>query len=146
MSLLDFYPWLKALHVTAVVTFVGSLLATALFLAAWRIDRAESNPAWLAVAKVFRRWDQAVTGPALLIVWILGMSLAVTGDWFSDGWLQAKLVLVIAISALHGLQSTALRRLAAGEDPGSSSILRIAAPLALSFVATIAILVVVKPF
>jgi uncharacterized membrane protein len=105
------YLWLKALHLAAAITFVAGVLATALLLPpggeAWLRDR-------LYVVHGLRRWHNRVTTPAMLIVWALGLALALQGGWFAHRWLQAKLVLVLALSAVHGVHSGALRRLAGG--------------------------------
>ena len=146
MSLDEYYPWLKALHVVAIVAFVGGLLATSLLLAVDNLDEPSLSEKWIVTARAFQWWDRVVTLPALLTVWVLGMSLAVTGEWFQSGWLHAKLVLVVAISALHGVQSSTLRRLASGEQRKASLLAQSAPFLILGMVAGIEILVVVKPF
>ncbi len=138
MSLAEAYPWLKALHVAAALAFVGGVLAVSLFLAAVPAGEAAVAP----IARGVRRWDQAVTTPAMLLVWALGLTLAMTGGWFADGWLQAKLVVVVILSGLHGIQSGRLRRLAGG-DPVRS--LR-TAPLVIGCAVVIALLAVAKPF
>jgi len=55
----------------------------------------------------------AVT-PALACVWLLGITLATKGGWFAAPWLQAKIGLVVLLSAIHGIQSGRLRRLSRG--------------------------------
>ncbi|TCW83411.1 hypothetical protein C5O80_15810 [Burkholderia sp. SRS-46] len=95
------YLLLKAAHVLAVVTFAGGLLMLSVCV---RIAN-------LAVQRAARRWDRAVTAPALALVWITGIALALHGHWFGAAWLSAKLVVVIALSALHGILSGTLRRM-----------------------------------
>ena len=138
MSLAEIYPWIKALHVAAALAFVGGMLAVSIFLAAV----TEGEPGAAAMARGVRRWDQAVTTPSMLLVWALGLMLATTGHWFADGWLQAKLVFVLVLSGLHGVQSGHLRRLAGG---GVVRPLRIA-PFAIGIAVVIALLAVAKPF
>lgn len=138
MSLAEIYPWLKALHVAAALAFVGGVLAVSAFLAAAPADAAAVAP----IARGVRRWDQAVTTPAMLLVWAFGLTLAMTGHWFADGWLQAKLVVVLVLSGLHGAQSGRLRRLAGGV---AVRPLRIG-PLVIACAILIAVLAVVKPF
>ncbi|MDN3040858.1 hypothetical protein P2L35_14240, partial [Enterococcus faecium] len=60
----------------AVVTFVGGLLLSSV---AVRIAN-------LAVHRAVRRWDRTVTAPALAIVWIAGIALALSGHWFGTAW------------------------------------------------------------
>ena len=137
MSLVEFYPWFKALHVAAALIFTGGVLAVAIFLAA--VPAADAGA---SSARGIRRWDQAVTTPAMLLVWAFGLTLAMTGHWFADGWLQAKLAFVLALSGLHGVQSGRLRRLAGGRAIAPFQ----AAPFAIGCAVAIALLAVAKPF
>ena len=132
----DPYAWLKALHVAAAITFVAGVLGAAVFLAAPQPGHAET-------ARAVHRWDCAVTTPAMLLVWTFGLTLALMGGWFHDGWLIAKLVFVVALSGVHGMQSAKLRRLAGGVAATAPS--RLVAPIVVGFATAIAILVVVKP-
>lgn len=97
------YLMLKAVHLAAVVTFVGGLLLSSV---AVRIAN-------LAVHRAVRRWDRTVTAPALAIVWIAGiaLALALSGHWFGAAWLSVKLALVVALSVLHGVLAGTLRRM-----------------------------------
>lgn len=133
----DPYAWLKALHVAAAITFAGGILSVAVFLAA-------AGPGCTEAARALHRWDRRATTPAMLLVWALGLTLALMGGWLREGWMVAKLALVVALSGAHGVQSAKLRRLAGGVPAGASPGL--AAPLIVGFVVAIAVLVVVKPF
>lgn len=95
------YLLLKAAHVVAVVTFVGGLLMLSVGV---RIAN-------LAVHRAVRRWDRSVTAPALALVWITGIAIALSGHWFGAGWLSVKLAVVTALSALHGMLAGTLRRM-----------------------------------
>lgn len=130
----DAYPWLKALHVACALLFVGGVVASSLLLATGRAAGAR-------VALLLRQWDHMITVPAMVGVWAFGIGLATSGGWFTYGWLQAKLVLVVLLSAIHGLQSGQLRKLAAGTDVKP---LR-AAALVVPSVIAIAVLAVIKP-
>ena len=133
---LDLYTWLKALHVAAAMIFVGGVLAAALFL-------RMIGPGHADLVRRVRRWDQLVTTPAMLLVWALGLALALMGGWFRDGWLIAKLVFVVALSGAHGVQSAKLRRMSGClPAPPTSGLV---APLIVGAAIAIAVLVVVKP-
>ena len=137
------YLVLKALHIAAAITFVGGVLADAALLPLL----AGSEPAsrdGQRLARGLRDWHRLVTTPAMLVVWALGLALALRGGWFPFWWLQAKLVLVLALSALHGVQSGALRRLAGGSAPRIDRM-RFGGAVVVGVVTAIAILVVVKP-
>lgn len=137
MSFAELYPWLKALHVASAIAFVGGVLSVSVFLAAATGSGTDSSP----VARAVRRWDQAVTSPAMLLVWTLGLVMAVNAGWFASTWLQAKLLFVLALSGIHGVQSGRLRRLAGGAAVSGARF----GPLILGSVLAVAILAVVKP-
>ena len=120
----------------AAFTFFAGVLAAAVFLAG-------ADAASTGAVRAMRRWDQRVTTPAMLLVWALGLTLALAGGWFTAGWLIVKLGFVVALSGLHGMQSATLRRLAGGGPAPAPS--RFAAPAAIVAILVIAILAVLKP-
>jgi putative membrane protein len=133
------YLWLKAAHVAAVLIFIGGLFAQAIGVAAGARGGSET-------VRLVSRWDQRVTLPAMLAVWLTGAFVAATGAWFSNHWLWAKLVFVVALSGLHGVQSGRLRRLRGGAPvKPSASPFAVSVAIAVS-VAVIAALAVAKPF
>ncbi len=89
------YLWLKALHVSAAVAFVGGMLAEAVCLAVLT-SAGTASCVQARMAGVVRRWDRGMTTPAMLLVWALGLALAVDGGWFPSRWLRVKLVFAVA--------------------------------------------------
>jgi protoporphyrinogen IX oxidase len=137
MSLDEFYPWFKALHVVSVLLFIGGVLLVSVFL-----NAVTSEDKYNAlIARKIRAWDQMITTPAMLLTWALGITLASVGHWFSDHWLQGKLVFVVVLSGIHGMQSGRLRRLAAGIEIRPIQFL----PAILICVVVIVVLVIIKP-
>ncbi|WP_213735879.1 CopD family protein [Bradyrhizobium sp. dw_411] len=140
------YLWLKALHIVAVVTWIGGMLVVAVTITAASGGRAQQETAMhSAVLAAVRRWDQRVTSPAMILVWILGIALALTGSWFPQGWLLAKLVSVLLLSVLHGGLSGRLRGLSRNQQPSPPPPLRYAAAAVVVATFVIVILVVTKP-
>jgi uncharacterized membrane protein len=135
------YLWLKALHITAVVVWVGGLFAAAFMVATARNGALGRTDALEAI----RRWDQRVTAPALLVVWGAGLTLAMQGGWFPARWLIVKLAVVVLLSALHGILSGSLRRLAQPDAVSLPSWMHHAPLLIVGGVTAIVLLVVVKP-
>ena len=133
----DGYSWLKALHVAAALLFAGGTLASSVVLAI--LMRMPSHAEQFAVAA--RRYDHLVTVPAMLVVWTFGIGVALSGSWFGSGWLNAKLLIVVVLSGIHGLQSGQLRRAAAGDVVET----RWSIPVIMTAIVIIAILAVVKP-
>lgn len=138
------YLWLKALHIVAVVTWIGGMLVVAVTITAASGRRVQQKTETHSALEAVRRWDQRVTSPAMILVWILGITLARTGNWFPQRWLLVKLVFVLLLSALHGVLSGRLRRLSRSQQSSPPRSLRYAAAvLVATFV--IVILVVTKP-
>jgi uncharacterized membrane protein len=133
------YLWLKALHVTAGLIFIGGLFVQAIGVSAGARGQADT-------VNLVSRWDQRVAMPAMLAVWLTGALVAASGLWFSSHWLWAKLVLVISLTGLHGVQSGRLRRLRRGDrlEPVAGPF-GIPATVACA-VTIIAFLAVLKPF
>jgi putative membrane protein len=84
--------------------------------------------------------------PSMILVWVFGLTIATVGQHWSEGWLHAKLLLVIVMSGYHGWMTGYAKKLAGGKATLTSKQLRLINELPALFVALIVILVVVKPF
>ncbi len=128
--------FLQALHVAAMATWLGGTGAVAALAAG-------ADP---ARAGALRRVAVGVLTPAMLGTLALGIWLAVSGGWFREPWLHAKLVLVLLLTGLHGVVSGRLRRLGGGDAGAFPAAWSrwVPAVVALS-VAAIAWLVIAKP-
>src|SRR5262249_60053985 len=91
------------------------------------------------------------TPPAMIATWLLGLWLAWHGPdyrhgWFESGWLEAKLALVVALSALHGFAARWVRDFAADQNRHSQKFYRFINEIPAILMAVIVIFWVVKPF
>ena len=93
-----------------------------------------------------RKLRTIILNPAMVLVWILGLTLASLAGAWSDGWLHAKLLLVLALSGYHGYMIGYGKKLAAGQRPSSGKALRIMNEVPGIATVLIVILVIVKPF
>lgn len=140
------YLTIKALHILAIIVWTGGLLLAALLLAS---IRPVTGPFVLPddrLLDALHRWDRRVTTPAMASAWVLGLALAILGHWFASVWLSAKLLIVLTLSALHGIQAATLRRLVAnGTRHKPKATLRFAPMGILLSIAVVVTLVVLKP-
>ncbi|MBN9474575.1 MAG: hypothetical protein ABS43_29920 [Bordetella sp. SCN 67-23] len=140
------YLWLKAAHLTALMIWIGGMLAVALVLRATSPRREELRASGaLPLLGTVRRWDHYVTSPAMLLAWALGLTLAFQGGWFGQPWLWAKLILALLLAAVHGRLAGGLRKRLRDDIPVVATW-RHAPGAILALVAAIVALVVVKPF
>jgi len=93
-----------------------------------------------------RRLLNAIMTPAMVVTWALGLWLAWTGGAYVAGWLQAKVVLVVGLSALHGFFARWVRDFAADRKRHSQKFYRIINEIPTILMIGIVILAVVKPF
>jgi len=141
------YRWLNALHIMAGVIWLGGIFIMAAIVVAWSQSRSVvaqggSDP----LLEYARRWNRFVTSPAMILLWAFGIALIVNGDWLLPLWLGIKLAVLVFLSALHGILSGTLRRLATGETSTVSLLARNAAWLTVVAIIIIVALAVLKPF
>src|SRR5438552_12216539 len=98
------YPWIKALHVIAVISWMaGMLYLPRLFV--YHCD-AEVGSKQSETFKVMEwRLLKAIINPAMIVTWLAGLYLAWSEHWLSAGWFHGKLLLVLILSGVHGLFS-----------------------------------------
>ncbi len=140
------YDLVVLLHISADILFIVGVLAAAFVLAALSFQPSASLTKDQRMVAGMRGLHRRVTTPALLVAWACGVWLALQAGWFHGGWLHVKLVLVMVLSALHGLASASLRR-ASGPAPAVPARAWAAAPpLALGAIVAVLWLALLKPF
>jgi len=145
--LVSAYPWLKALHIIAVIAWMAGLLYLPRLFVYHAGVAPDCDQARL-FATMERRLYRGIMTPALLLTLLFGfLLLAVPGhvDWGS-GWLQAKLALVLALLAAHGLMGKWRRDFAVANNRHSAGFYRAVNEIPTLIMIAIVILVVVKPF
>lgn len=140
------YSWVLAAHIIFVIFLMAGLFMLPRFFV-YHQECAVGSPEdakWISrEGKLIR----IIVNPSLIIVWVLGLSLAVSGGWFSGQyWLHAKLLLVLGLSGYHGWAVGYAKKLARGERRLADRQLRLLNEVPGITVAVIVILAVVKPF
>lgn len=139
------YPWVKAAHLIFVIFWIAGLFMLPRFM----IYQCETTPgsaedkAW---AERVARLRRMIINPSMILVWLLGLSLAFDIGAFDQGWFHAKLALVLGLSGYHGWAVGAARKVANGHRPASTRALRIMNEIPGIATILIVILVIVKPF
>lgn len=139
-------PYIKAFHVIAIIAWMAGLL----YLPRLFVYHAES-PKGSAQSETFkvmeRRLLKFITTPAMIASWVLGFYLTFRViDWSADGWFHAKLVLVILLSAFHGLLAKWTKDFEHDRNTRSPRFYRIANEVPTLLMIGIVILVIVRPF
>jgi putative membrane protein len=139
------YPWIKALHVIAVISWMaGMLYLPRLFV--YHCD-AEVGSKQSETFKVMEwRLLEAIINPAMIVTWLAGLYLAWSGHWYTSGWFHGKLTLVLILSGVHGFFSRWVKDFAADRNTRSQKFYRIINEVPTVLMILIVILVIVKPF
>ena len=141
------YPWLKALHIIAVIAWMAGLLyLPRLFVYHAGTPAGSDRAATFEVME--RRLARGIMLPAALMTYLFGIMLAATPgvvDWHL-GWVWTKLALVALLTVFHGLLERWRLGFAARRRTHSARFYRIVNELPTVAMIAIVILVVVKPF
>ena len=142
--LLVAYDWVKAAHLIFVIFWMAGLFALPRYLVYHQENLADTADAarWVEREGKLRR---IILTPAMIVVLVLGVALATMGNWWSAGWLHAKLLFVLALTGYHGWAVGYARKLAAGRPTLSNKTLRMLNEVPALLIALIVVLVVVKP-
>jgi putative membrane protein len=139
------YEWIKALHVIAVIAWMaGMLYLPRLFVYHCEAETGSKQSETFKVME--RRLLKAIINPAMTVTWLAGLYLAWAGHWFLAGWWQAKFLVVLVMSGIHGFFSRCVRDFAADQNTRSQRFYRIINEVPTILMIGIVILVVVKPF
>ena len=144
------YLWIKALHIIAVIAWMAGLFyLPRLFVYHCNAEKGSVQSETFKLME--RRLLRAIINPAMVATWLFGLWLAWNGPdsrygWFASGWLGAKIVLVLALSAMHGMLARWTKDFAVDNNQHSQRFYRIINEVPTILLILIVILVVVKPF
>jgi protoporphyrinogen IX oxidase len=137
--------WLRVLHIVTVIAWFAGLF----YLPRLFVYHAEAKPG-SELSETFQvmeyRLLRFIMTPAMIAVWITGLALAWAEGAFGDGWLHAKLALVVLLSGYQGALGRWTKDFAADRNTHSAKFYRFANEIPTLLLVGIVILVVVKPF
>ena len=139
------YLWLKAGHLIFVIFWMAGLFMLPRFFV-YHQEAAPDSPENAQWIEREGKLLKIIMWPSLVVVWVLGLALAVSTGAVGQGWFHAKLALVFALSAYHIWLAGYAASLARGMRKLSGRRLRLLNEIPGIAAALIVILVVVKPF
>lgn len=139
------YAWLKAGHIIFVIFWVAGMLMLPRFYVYHQEtpQGTEEEKRWIERERKLR--DIIIT-PAMILAWVLGLSLVYVTEAWREGWFLAKFAIVFALSGYHGWMVGYGKKLAAGQRPSSGRSLRMMNEIPGVAVVLIVVLVIVRPF
>jgi putative membrane protein len=137
--------WVKALHIISVIAWMaGILYLPRLFV--YHAEAAKGSETSETFKVMERRLLKAIVNPSMILVFLTGFTLVyLTGDW-QDGWWQAKFVLVLVLTGLHGYFARCVRSFADDRNERPARFYRFLNEAPTILMIFIVVLAVVKPF
>lgn len=139
--------WIKALHVISVISWMAGLLyLPRLFI--YHVDAERGSVQSETFKTMERRLYRAIMTPAMLASWIFGLWLLFIYDAFdfSFGWSWLKILLVIALTGMHGFLGRCRRDFANDANLHSTKFYRVINEVPTVLMVVIVIMVIVRPF
>ena len=140
------YPWLKALHLIAAVSWMAGLF----YLPRLFVYHAERGVPGSELSETFkvmeRRLLRRIMRPAMIVTWVLGLGLVAIGGWWSEWWFYVKLAAVVGLSGFHDWLGRRCDDFAADRNRVSGRTYRLVNEVPIVALAVIAVMVIVKPF
>jgi putative membrane protein len=142
----ELYPWLRIGHIVFVVFWMAGLFMLPR-QCIYMLDHAPGSEGEAKWADRMRKLRSVILTPSIIVVWILGLTLAIgLGAFTGAGWLHAKLLLVVILSGYHGWLVAQSKKMARGERPLTEKTLRILGEVPALLLVLIVTLVILKPF
>jgi putative membrane protein len=137
--------WVKAFHIVSVIAWMAAML----YLPRLMVYHADA-PVGSETSETFkvmeRRLLRGIATPSMIATFAFGIWLAFLMGAWSDGWLHAKLALVLLLAAGHGFMSRWTRDFANDRNTRPARFYRVVNEVPAVIMLAIVILVVVKPF
>lgn len=145
--LLDYYPWIKSMHVVSVIAWMAGLF----YLPRLFVYHAEKIATDLTLAEdlfqtMERRLLRGIMNPAMIATWTFGLMLVFTpgiADW-SALWPWSKAVAVLAMTWFHHWLALRRKDFARGQNRMSGRTYRMMNELPSLLLIVIVFSVIVK--
>lgn len=145
--LVDVRDWVKAIHVIAVIAWMGGMLyLPRLYVYHSQVEPGSDQSELFKVME--RRLLRAIINPAMVVAFVFGIILLSSPgiiDW-GDGWIWVKLLAVLAMGAVHGLYARWRRDFAAGTNKHPERFYRAWNEVPTVLMIVIVVMVIVQPF
>ncbi|WP_395830333.1 protoporphyrinogen oxidase HemJ [Elstera sp.] len=146
-ALTSLYPWIKSLHIISVISWMAGMF----YLPRLYVYHCDA-PKGSVQSETFKVMEykllRFIINPAMIATFVFGTLLLLTPgiiDW-SQGWLHAKLTLVLLMGAFHGFLSRWRKDFAADRNTRSPRFYRQMNEIPTVLMILIVIMVVVRPF
>lgn len=141
----EFYPWIKALHIVAVISWMAGLLyLPRLFVYHCQAEAGSDKSETFKIME--RRLFAAIMTPAMIVTWITGPIMVYFGAFWAEPWFWAKGLFILILTIAHESFGAWRKAFEADSNTRSEKFYRIANEVPTVAMIAIVVLVTVKPF
>ncbi|HEY2070506.1 MAG TPA: protoporphyrinogen oxidase HemJ [Rhizomicrobium sp.] len=139
------YLWMKAFHIIAVIMWMaGMLYLPRLFVYHCETQKGSGESERFKMME--RKLLRVIINPAMIATWLFGLTLVFITRADQQHWFQAKFLLVLAMSGIHGFYAASVKRFAKDANTHPQRFWRMINEIPALLIVAIVILAVVKPF
>jgi putative membrane protein len=143
--MIEYYTWLKAVHLIAVISWMAGLLyLPRLYVYHTELEVGSEEDKRFQIME--RKLLRFIMNPAAITVLIVGLMLAHIGQSYSMGWFHVKALLLIGMFATHGMLAKYRKLFVDGKNTHSAKFYKILNEAPAVLMVLIVIIAVVKPF
>ena len=146
-TIFQYYQWIKALHIIAVIAWMAGLLyLPRLFV--YHADAEVGSDVSETLKVMERRLLKFIMAPASVAVWVFG-GLMLWVNWdglIAQGWIHVKLLMVVLMTGMHHAMMAWTKRFAADMNEKPAKFYRIMNEVPTVLMIIIVIMAVVRPF
>lgn len=139
------YLWVRAAHIVFVIFWMAGMFMLPRYLV-YQHPTAPGSAEEALWSERIARLRRIIVGPAMILVWALGLALAFNLGFAGNHWLWAKLAIVFLFSGFHGWLIGLSRKMAGGVRPVTERRLRMLNELPSLVAIVVVVLAVVRPF
>jgi putative membrane protein len=140
------YLWIQSLHIISVIAWMaGMLYLPRLYV--YHASAAKGSELSETFKVMERRLLRFIMNPAMIATYLFGvLMIAANPAIMSGGWIHVKLLLVVAMSGVHGFYGICRKKFERDENTHSPKFYRVWNEVPTVMMIAIVILAVVKPF
>ena len=140
------YLIVKSLHIIFVVAWMAGLLIYFRYKL-HQMSSIEGEGLFDAMRSASLRLRRVILTPSLVAVWLFGLlMLALNPQLLTEGWMIAKLLLVLGLSGIHGWMIGVGRSIDQGKPKLSATRMKFFNELPFIIMVVVVFLAVLKPF
>lgn len=148
--LIQIYPWVKALHVISVISWMAALLyLPRLFV--HHTERGGSSNS--EISEIFKMMEgkllKVIMNPAMVATWLFGLLMIATPgviDFSADIWFHVKFLSVILMTGFHMWLAKRYKEFCSGQNTRTGRTYRLMNEIPTILMIIIVIMVIVRPF